>query len=214
MKVYNDLLLTVDEGNVSTLSAWSDRCLRQRRPWPPDVSNRTSVWSMGCRPAMVHSSYLSDRSFQVVFKGSTSCVVIIFCCASGFCSRPWLFILYTADLSDVVAAHDINIHSYADDTQLYLRCRWQHRFMAAQWLQLCIADVSHWMAANRLKLNPDKTELPWAGSKYGRALLGSRGPPLQLGEETITTSAFLWRYKPVRRTGKSDDWLTIFLLAQ
>ena len=24
------------------------------------------------------------------------------------------------------------------------------------------------------------------------------------------TSAFLWRYEPVRRTGKSDDWLTIF----
>ena len=27
---------------------------------------------------------------------------------------------------------------------------------------------------------------------------------------TIVISAFLWRYKPVRRTGKSDDWLTIF----
>ena len=27
-------------------------------------------------------------------------------------------------------------------------------------------------------------------------------------------SAFLWRYEPVRRTGKSDDWLTIFLRAQ
>ena len=24
------------------------------------------------------------------------------------------------------------------------------------------------------------------------------------------TSAFLWRYEPVRHTGKSDDWLTIF----
>jgi len=24
-------------------------------------------------------------------------------------------------------------------------------------------------------------------------------------------SAFLWRYEPVQRTGKSDDWLTIFL---
>jgi len=26
-------------------------------------------------------------------------------------------------------------------------------------------------------------------------------------------SAFLWRYEPVRCTGKSDDWITIFLLA-
>ena len=29
----------------------------------------------------------------------------------------------------------------------------------------------------------------------------------------VVVSAFLCRYEPVRRTGKSDDWLTIFLLA-
>jgi len=49
-------------------------------------------------------------------------------------------------------------------------------------------DVSHWMAANRLKLNADKTELLWAGSKYGSTLLGSSGPPLRLGDETVTAS--------------------------
>jgi len=30
-----------------------------------------------------------------------------------------------------------------------------------QRLEICISDVSHWMAANRLKLNADKTELRW-----------------------------------------------------
>ena len=39
-----------------------------------------------------------------------------------------------------------------------------------------------------LKLNVDKTELLWAGSKYGSALLGSSGPSLQLGAETIKAS--------------------------
>ena len=33
--------------------------------------------------------------------------------------------------------------------------------------------VSHWMSANRPKLNPDKTELLWAGSTYSRSSLGS-----------------------------------------
>jgi len=42
--------------------------------------------------------------------------------------------------------------------------------------------------ANRLELNADKTELLWAGSKYGSTLLGSSGPPLRLGDETITAS--------------------------
>jgi len=40
------------------------------------------------------------------------------------------------------------------------------------------------MSANRLKLNADKTELLWAGSRHGPALLGSAGPSLQLGTET------------------------------
>ena len=44
------------------------------------------------------------------------------------------------------------------------------------------------MSANRLKLNADKTELLWAGSKHSQALLGSCGPPLRLGADTITAS--------------------------
>ena len=57
-----------------------------------------------------------------------------------------------------------------------------------QRLEICISDVSHWMVANRLKLNADKTELLWAGSKYGSASLVGSGPPLQLGDKTITAS--------------------------
>ena len=36
---------------------------------------------------------------------------------------PLLFILHTAELSDIAAKHHINVHFYADDTQLYLTCR-------------------------------------------------------------------------------------------
>ena len=44
------------------------------------------------------------------------------------------------------------------------------------------------MSANRLKLNPDKTELLWAGSKYSWTLLGSSGLSLQLDSDTIMAS--------------------------
>jgi len=49
-----------------------------------------------------------------------------------------------------------------------------------QRLEICISDVSHWMVANRLKLNADKTELLWAGSRCGSASLVGSGPPLHL----------------------------------
>jgi len=58
---------------------------------------------------------------------------------------------------------------------------------AGRRLEMGITDVSHWMAANRLKLNADETDLLWAGSistVYGSTLLGSSGPPLRLGDET------------------------------
>jgi len=76
------------------------------------------------------------------------------------------------------------LQSYADDSQLYLQYQRQHMRTAGRRLEMCITDVRHWMAANRLKLNADKTELLWAGS----TLLGSSGPPLRLGDETVTTS--------------------------
>jgi len=44
------------------------------------------------------------------------------------------------------------------------------------------------MAANRRELNADKTELLWAGSKYSFASHNGGGPPLRMGDETITAS--------------------------
>jgi len=59
---------------------------------------------------------------------------------------------------------------------------------AASRLEHCITDVGSWMSANRLKLNTDKTELLWAGSKFSNVPLGNLGPSLQLGIDTVTAS--------------------------
>jgi len=44
------------------------------------------------------------------------------------------------------------------------------------------------MSANHLKLNADKTEVLWAGSRYGSAPLGSAGPSLRLGNQVIAAT--------------------------
>jgi len=44
------------------------------------------------------------------------------------------------------------------------------------------------MSANRLKLNADKTELLWAGSRHGPAMLESAGPSLRLRTETVVVT--------------------------
>ena len=188
-KVYNDLLLVADQADVSAL------CLLDLTA-AFDIVDRDLLMfrlehQFGLRGVVLQwfSSYLSDRTFQVVFRSGTSSVVIITCSVpQGSVLGPRLFILYMADLADVVKAHNVNLQSYADDLQLYLRCQRQHVTTAGRRFEMCITDVSHWMAANRLKLNDDKMELLWAGSEYGSTLLGSSGPPLRLGDETITAS--------------------------
>jgi len=58
-------------------------------------------------------------------------------------------------------------------------------------LENCIEEVSDWMSANRLRLNADKTELLWAGSRHSPAMLGSAGPSLQLRTETVVATALV-----------------------
>jgi len=55
----------------------------------------------------------------------------------------------------------------------------------------CITDVNQWMSANRLKLNPEKTELLWSGSRHSLRKLGGCGPTIKLGTDTIKASGHI-----------------------
>ena len=121
--------------------------------------------SQECDPN--RTSYLSGRTFEVVYGGSTSSTVYIPCSVPQYSVLgPRLFILYTADLEDNVAEHGVSFHAFADDTQLYVHCRHDEVMSAVLRLENCIEEVSDWMSANRLKLNADKTELLWACLLY------------------------------------------------
>ena len=70
--------------------------------------------------------------------------------------------------------HGISFHAFVDDTQLYVHCPRDEVTSAVLQLENCIEEVSDRMAANRLKLNADKTELLWAGSRHGPVCAGER----------------------------------------
>ena len=77
---------------------------------------------------------------------------------------PLLFILYTAELAGIAVKLNVNVHSYADDTQVLLHCKPDAVSCGVVLLEQCIDEIEQWMAANRLKLNADKTELLWTGT--------------------------------------------------
>ena len=78
---------------------------------------------------------------------------------------PLLFTLYTTPLSSVISRHNMCRHLYADDTHIYLSLSKTDPEMSLSLVQQCMQDVSDWMIASKLKLNPDKTEFILIGTK-------------------------------------------------
>jgi len=67
---------------------------------------------------------------------------------------PILFLLYTADLTRLVDAHNLQVHLYVDDTQVYGFCDTEDSACFQNAVSACIDDISVWMRSNRLQLRP------------------------------------------------------------
>ena len=100
------------------------------------------------------ASYLSGRTQQVSIDGTLS---MKFDLGLG----PWLFVVYASKIFEIVDKHNLEIHCYADDSQLYLSfCpnNIANQEVALARVERCIEDIRDWMLNDKLKLNDDKTE--------------------------------------------------------
>ncbi|KAF7247658.1 RNA-directed DNA polymerase from mobile element jockey [Varanus komodoensis] len=109
-------------------------------------------------------SYLNDR-FQKVVLGDYGSAPWQLChgVPQGSILSPLLFNIYMKPLGEVIRRCGLRTHQYADDTQLYLSFS-TNPGEAVAVLNRCLAEVMGWMRANKLKLNPDKTEVLLVGS--------------------------------------------------
>ena len=79
--------------------------------------------------------------------------------SQGSVLGPILFLLYTADLLQLVESNHLCPHLYASDTQIYAVCHPTGTTQLQQQMSACIDDVAMWMRSNRLQLNAAKTEV-------------------------------------------------------
>ena len=110
-------------------------------------------------------SFLTGRTQQVAYDGTLSAVQpVFFGVPQGSVLGPILYILYTAEIECIVERHEMKLHQYADDCQIYVSVSPGDASAAATKLSACLMEVNRWMSASRLRLNPTKTQVMWLGS--------------------------------------------------
>ena len=79
----------------------------------------------------------------------------------GSCLGPLLFTIYVSKLFQILKHHLPSVHTYADDTHLYLSFKQSDTFSEVEAVsakQKCICDVQAWMREDQLILSDDKSE--------------------------------------------------------
>ena len=87
--------------------------------------------------------------------------------------RPLLFTLYTTPLSHLLADSSLQFHFYADDTQIYLSFSSANSEVAIAKLTSTLDQVHSWFCANRLVVNPSKTEYLLIGTTQQRSKINN-----------------------------------------
>lgn len=118
-------------------------------------------------------SYLSDRTQSVNINGCLSSFLpLLFGVFQGSVLGPQFFTIYSSPIANIARKHGLQVHMYADDTQLYLSFDLKNscdEITARSRIESCIKDIKVWMTVNKLKLNDDKTEFLIISSKYHKS---------------------------------------------
>ena len=127
------------------------------------------------------------RNQQVLIGDTASAEVVIeYGVPQGSVLGPKLYTLYTKPLADVIRHHQLDMHFYADGTQLYVSFENnapEQQSTAVTRLNTCIGDIRNWLANNMLKLNDDKTEAILFTSKH--ALKSHPNVAVTVGEQPV-----------------------------
>ena len=118
-------------------------------------------------------------------------------------ARYCLFTIYVSKLFQILKHHLPSVHTYADDTQLYLSFKpsdSSSEVEAVSAMQKCICDVRACMREHQLMLNDDKTEF---------LIIGTRQQLSKVSIQSIKTGQTL--VSPVASASNLGTWFDTHL---
>jgi hypothetical protein len=186
LKMFNDILCSADSQQavlltLLDLSAAFDTVdhgiLLSRLELEFGVCDDALAWTQ---------SYLDNRSQSTVINGVRSTVRHLACgLPQGSLVGPFCFPPYSSHIGKIARRHAIDVHTYADDTQLYLSFHPDHERAAVEQMTGCINEIRKWMEANMLKLNDSKTEFLVIGSEHVQSKLTDTVKSIQVGNAIV-----------------------------
>jgi len=200
LRVYNDLLLAVDDGDAAVLvlldfSAAFDTIdhgiLLRRLDSRFEIRGKTFEWM---------ESYVTGRHQAVLIDGYISShIPLRYGVPQDSVLGPMVFTLYTSPLHALISAFGINCHFFSDDTQLYKIFQFSRRLVlhgcsqqeTCRLLVSCISAIQGWAVENKLSLNVAKTDSLTVSAEKAAVPASI----IDLGEEVIISSP------PVRNLG-------------
>ena len=198
LKVLSDILDAVDSQETTLLSLLDMSAAFDTVDFEILLRRLETSFSLGGTVLKWLTSFVTGRTQAVEFDGFTSSPVTLICgVPHGSVLGPLLFVLYVADVLMIAKRHGVKIHAYADDLQTYVSRSATDQSSAVTKILACVKDIGDWMSSNRLKLNAEKTEFIWLGTRQ------------QLAKNHPTTSGCRRRVGDASQRGPwpwSHDW--------
>ena len=169
IKVKNDLLMAMDKGQVTLLVLLDLTSVFDTVEHEILLDRLRSTVGLRGKVLSWFESYFEGRSQKVSINGTLSKPFDLMCrVPQGSCLGQLFFTIYVIKLFQLLKHHLPSVHTYADDTQLYLSFKPSDTFSeveAVSAMQKCICDVRAWMREDQLMLNDDKTEFLIIGTR-------------------------------------------------
>jgi hypothetical protein len=186
LSVHNGLVRAIDNGQVSSLMLLDLSAAFDTVDHDILLEVLSSRFGVNGLALDWFRSYLTERTQTFTYQGKQSVSYAVSCSVpQGSVLGPVEFIAYMEEITEVTDRCEVQSNFYADDIQLYASCRPSNIRTVRAKLSDCAAQVSSWCASRRLKLNADKTEVTWFGSRANLAKLADQDCTLQVTSDTI-----------------------------
>ena len=190
LRIHNDLLLAINRQHVSALVLLDLSAAFDTIDHNLLLNRLRSTFGISDSAFSLLSSYLCNRSQSVAVDHEYSPTLpLLRGVPQGSVLGPLLFSLYTTPLSHILADSSIQFHFYADDTQLYVSFSCSDSSQSLTKLSSTLDLVHSWFCANRLAVNPSKTEYLLIGNYKQRLKVTNASVHFQNLTLTPTDSA-------------------------